>query len=172
MPGDLTEKERNRLAAELPYYEGPQWVEARSRPTREGEPIRSIFQTDAGTLAGAFVACAGGRRVRQALIVGDFFTIPGRLIHDLEASLVGVAIERSALTKAVLDFFGSHDGRILGILPAKVAAAVAAAADRLVLLGKEFTHSEANDLFLLNLSRKNCICTGLNGCSSLLFKRP
>lgn len=155
VPGNLTEKERNRLSAELSYYKGPEWVKSRSRPAREGEPIRSIFQTDAGTLRVHLWVAPGGRRVRQALIVGDFFTVPGRLIHDLEASLVGAAIERSALTKAVLDFFGNHEGRILGMGPEEVAEAVAAVADRLVLLGKEFTHSEANDLFLLNLSPEN-----------------
>ncbi len=150
--GDLTERERNRLHEELPYFRGPKWVRSRSRPASEGEPIRSIFQTKAGTLRVHLWVAPGGRRVRQALIVGDFFTIPGRLVHDLEASLVGAAVERTALKKAVLDFFDRYEGSVLGMRPDQVAEAVAAAGDRLLLMGGEFTRGEVNDLFMLNLT--------------------
>ncbi|MBI5251879.1 MAG: DUF116 domain-containing protein [Desulfomonile tiedjei] len=151
VPGDLTESEQNRLQEELPYFNGPKWVRSRSRPESEGEPIRSIFQTGAGTLRVHLWVAPGGRRVRQALIVGDFFTIPTRLIHDLEACLVGVPIERTALRMAVLGFFSRYEGSVLGMRPDQVADAVAAAGDRLLLMGSEFTRSEVNDLFLLNL---------------------
>lgn len=152
VPGDLTERERNRLQEELPYFEGPKWVRSRSRPASEGEPIRTIFQTKAGTLRVHLWVAPGGKKVRQALIAGDFFTVPGRLIHDLEASLVGVTIERASLLKAVHDFFGRQTGRVLGVRSDQVAEAVAAAGDRLILMGKAFSRSEVNDLFLLNLS--------------------
>jgi lipoate---protein ligase len=152
IPGGLTDRELNRLQEELPYFKSPKWVRSRSRPASEGEPIRSIFQTRAGTLRVHLWVAPGGKRVRQALIVGDFFTTPGRLVHDLEACLVGAPIERTALKKVVLDFFSRYDGSVLGIRPDQVAEAVAAASDRLLLMRNEFTRTEVNDLFLVNLA--------------------
>jgi lipoate-protein ligase A len=152
IPAGLTDRELNRLQEELPYFKSPIWVRSRSRPASEGEPIRSIFQTRAGTLRVHLWVAPGGKRVRQALIVGDFFTIPGRLVHDLEACLVGAPIERTALKNVVLDFFSRYDGSVLGIGPDQVAEAVAAASDRLLLMRNEFTRTEVNDLFLVNLA--------------------
>lgn len=150
--GELTETERRRLAAELPYYESPEWITARSRPAQEGEPTRAICQTQAGTLRVHLWAGPGGKIVRQALIVGDFFAVPGRLVHDLEAALVGVRMNRKALESAVLSFFSSYDGRLLGIEPGRVATAVGSAADRLQLVNGDFSLEEVNDLFLVNVA--------------------
>ncbi|MDQ7783866.1 MAG: DUF116 domain-containing protein, partial [Desulfomonilaceae bacterium] len=126
-------------------------VMSRSRPSSEGEPIRSITQTDAGTMRVHLWLAPGGRRIRQALIVGDFFTVPGRLIYDLEASLVGIPAERSRLTEAVTSFFHTYDGEVLGIDPITVADAVASAGDRLHLMEEDFSRHEANEIFFVNL---------------------
>jgi lipoate---protein ligase len=152
VPGDLTQRETARLKEEIGYFQDDAWTRSRSRPEREGEPIRSITQTSAGTLRVHLWLAPGGRRVRQALIAGDFFTVPGRLIHDLEAALVGVRAERTSLKAAVLSFFRDYDGEVLGIAADRIGDAVAAAADRLLLLKHDFSRSEANELFLLNIS--------------------
>lgn len=149
--GELTDVEKRRLAEEVDYFKSPRWIMSRSRPSSEGEPLRSITQTDAGTMRVHLWLAPGGRRIRQALIVGDFFTIPGRLVHDLEASLVGVPVERGRLTDAVRTFFTNNPGEILGIDPETVSDAVAAAAERLHLMEVDFSRHEANDIFLLNL---------------------
>ncbi|HMK33544.1 MAG TPA: lipoate--protein ligase family protein, partial [Desulfomonilaceae bacterium] len=137
--GDLTLREKTRLCEELPYFEGPEWITSRFRPDCEGEPIRSITQTSAGTLRVHLWLGPGGRRVRQALVAGDFFTIPGRLVHDLEAALVGVRAEPSALKTAVIGFFQQYDGQVLGIDPDRIARAVAAAGERLLLVEQDFS---------------------------------
>jgi lipoate-protein ligase A len=151
-PGDLTPAEKARLDAENAYFQGPEWIRARSRPAHEGESIRSIMQTSAGTLRVHLWLAPGGRRVRQALIVGDFFTVPNRLMHDLEASLVGVRAEPAALKACVISFFGNYDGQVLGIGPDRIGDAVAAAGERLLLVDQDFSRTEANELFLLNLT--------------------
>jgi lipoate---protein ligase len=152
IPGGLTLDEARRLAEEADYFESPGWVMSRSRPQHEGAPIRSITQTDAGTLRVHLWLAPGGRRVRQALIVGDVFTVPARLVHDLEAALVGVLAEPDALRGAVDSFFNSTQGEIVGIDSDRVAEAVASAGERLTLLDGRFSPTEINDLFLLNLN--------------------
>lgn len=148
----LTEAENRRLQEEIDYFESPKWIMSRSRPANEGEPIRSITQTDAGTLRVHLWVAPGGRRVRQALIAGDFFTVPRRFVHDLEAALVGVSMDAKALEAAVLAFTQSAEGEIVGVGPELLARAVAAAGERLVLVRSDFSTTEANDLYLLNIS--------------------
>lgn len=151
LPGGLTFREEAKLTAEIGNFAGPEWIRARSRPAHEGEPIRSITQTSAGTLRVHLWLGPGGRRVRQVLIAGDFFAIPGRIIHDLEACLVGVLADPITLKAAVISFFQRYDGQVLGIGPERIGDAVAAAGARLLLLDQNFSRSEANELFLLNL---------------------
>jgi len=151
IPGDLTGQEKTRLGEELDYFQSPKWIRGRSRPVEEGEPTRSITQTNAGTLRVHLWPAPGGRRVRQALIVGDFFTVPARLVHDLEAALVGAPMQGLALQRAVTDFFATYDGRILGIHPERVAAAVSSAAERMRIRQGVFTLGEVNEMFLVNI---------------------
>jgi len=150
-PGSLTSRERVRLESERAFFEGSQWIMARSRPAREGEPVKGITQTEAGTLRIHLWSAPGGRRVRQALIAGDFFTVPARLVNDLEAALVGLPMEELILENAVNRFFSRYDGRILGIEPNKVAEAVRRAVERLSLVKGTFSLREVNEFFLVNI---------------------
>ncbi|MFH0825444.1 MAG: DUF116 domain-containing protein, partial [Pseudomonadota bacterium] len=106
---------------------------------------------DAGTMRVHLWTGPGGKRIRQALIAGDFFTVPMRLINDLEASLKGRRLDRGDLEDSVRSFFGEYDGGILGITPEKTAQAIGDACDRLKLVNGHFTLSDSNDLFLLNV---------------------
>jgi len=151
-PGELTAQEEQRLEEELPYFASDAWIRSRSRPAQEGEPVRSITQTEAGTLRVNLWLTPGARRVRQALIVGDFFAIPPRLVHDLEAALVGVPARKDDLQRAVQGFLDAYDGEILGIEPSLIGEAVGRAGERLLLAARTFSRREANELYFLNLS--------------------
>ena len=152
VPEPLTAREIRRLREETAYFEGSEWIMSRSRPPHEGEPIRSICQTEAGTMRVHLWLAPGGKRVRQALISGDFFAVPGRVVHDLEAALVGESIDPTALRERVISFFRQCDGEIPGIGAGKVADAVAAAGERRLLIDENLSGCEVNELFLLNLS--------------------
>lgn len=154
-PGELTDREEKRLTDELGFYSSSDWVYSRSRPKFEGDPIRSITQTQGGAIRAHLWLGPGGKRVRQALITGDFFAIPQRLCFDLEAWLVGAPVTGTALTERVLSFFDSCDGQISGVSPQQVADVVAEAADRLKLLKFNFSLPEVNELFFVNISPGN-----------------
>lgn len=151
-PAALTDRERVRLNQELDYYESASWIKSRSRPQGEGIPCKSILQTEAGTLRVHLWLAPGGKMVRQALIVGDFFATPNRLVHDLEAELVGAKAQRESLIERVESFLSNYPGELLGIRVAEVAEAVAAAAEKLALVGDVFSQSEVNELFFINTS--------------------
>lgn len=152
VPAGLTNSERARLEEECSYFQSPAWIMGRSRPKDEGEPIRSITQTEAGTLRVHLWLAPGGRRIRQALIAGDFFAAPSRLVHDLEAALVGVPVDKPRLKAAVESFFAKYHGEIIGITHETIALAIASAGERLLLTRHDFSRAEINELFLLNIS--------------------
>lgn len=153
--GTLTVREKERLRQELPYFQSPAWIKRTKRPSNEGIPCRSIMQTDAGTLRVHLWLSPGRRTVRQALICGDFFAAPNRLVHDLEAALVGLKASPAALRVAVINFLETYPGDILGIDSVHVAEAIAAAAQRASLVGTSFTQAEVNELFFVNVEPRS-----------------
>ena len=87
-----------------------------------------------GDLAGTQV-CPGGtirchlrlegpaqNRVRAALITGDFFVTPPRIIFDLESSLRGVYLDE--LEATVMNFFKNAGVDVLSVSPADFVAAI------------------------------------------------
>ena len=78
----------------------------------DGPPRGGEVQVGAHTSAGGTITTylrregAGGRRIGQVLITGDFFVAPPRLGFDLESHLRGVEVE--ALGEAVEGFFAAR----------------------------------------------------------------
>lgn len=147
----LTSGESERLAAELEYYQSDEWVYSKSRPLHESEPARSIKQTTGGTFRTHIWLAPGGKRIQQALIVGDFFSIPARLSRDLEASLVGLKPEAQTIYEAVTNFFEIYDGHVPEVEPAEIAEAIAEAARRLEIVNGQMSLVDVNELFFVNL---------------------
>ncbi len=149
-PAGITPQEEAELAQRLPYYQSEEWINLRRAP--EGRPawLRDILQTDQGTLRFHLWLDTAGRRVQKALVTGDFFSQPQRLIFDLEAWLMGKKAEPRVLEQAVLEFFRRNQGELLGIGPETVARAAARAAARRVL-ARHFTEQEAAELFFVSL---------------------
>jgi lipoate---protein ligase len=58
---------------------------------------------------------AGGQRIREALITGDFFVSPTRALFDLEAALRGVAVAEAGAT--VEAFFAGRECELPGLSP-------------------------------------------------------
>jgi lipoate-protein ligase A len=81
--------------------------------------------------------------------------VPGRLVHDLEAALTGLPVRKDTLEEKVKAFFAVYEGQILGIDPTTIAQAVGSAAERLRLLSGDFTLTEVNELFLVNVDPEN-----------------
>jgi lipoate-protein ligase A len=153
-PGDLEAGERAELEERLPYFQSEEWVYLKS-PAKSGKSappawLRHILQTNEGNLRVTLWLDARGLRVQKALISGDFFSQPQRLIMDLEAALMGSKAMPEVLHAAVREFLEQADGELLGIAPEEVAQAVAHAAARRVL-GRSFSEREAAELFLVGM---------------------
>jgi len=91
--------------------------------------VRSASVQSAGGMISAHLRMEGPRqsRIREALVTGDFFVTPPRLVMDLEAALRGV--EREDVRSATLAFFAKAEFGILSARPEDFAAAIAQAAE-------------------------------------------
>jgi lipoate-protein ligase A len=95
-----------------------------------GSPgVRVGSATGAGGTVTAFLRLEGpGQdRIREALITGDFFVTPPRVVLDLEAALRGTPAADARAT--ILAFFERAEVGLLTIAPEDFAAAVEAAAN-------------------------------------------
>jgi len=82
-------------------------------PAARGD-LAGRHQSPGGTIS-TYIRLEGPaqNRIRAALITGDFFITPPRVIYDLEASLRGVYIEQ--LDAAVRDFFQEAQVEVLSV---------------------------------------------------------
>jgi lipoate---protein ligase len=87
--------------------------------TRRGGSLRADIRLEG----------AGPRRIREALITGDFFVTPPRAIFDLEAALRGVEVAEAG--QVVEDFFARSRIEFLNLGPADIRDAVVAATSQL-----------------------------------------
>jgi len=94
---------------------------------RAGEDVLSGSHTGPGGTITAYLRLEGERddRIREALVTGDFFVTPPRVVLDLEAALRGVPVEEAS--KAVEAFFARAKVGLLTVAPSDFAAAIEAA---------------------------------------------
>jgi len=94
---------------------------------RDGEDVLSGSHTGPGGTITAYLRLEGSRdeRIREALLTGDFFVTPPRVVLDLEAALRGVPAEDAPA--AVEAFFARAKVSLLTVAPSDFAAAIAAA---------------------------------------------
>jgi lipoate-protein ligase A len=148
--GGLSKEEKAALDERLPYFQSEEWLRLKEADSGKPAWLKEILQTDNGTLWVNLWLDLRGRLVQKALINGDFFTRPQRLILDLEAALMGKKAQPGVLHRAVMDFFAQAGGELVGIDPADLAQAVANAAARRSLI-EHFSPKEAAELFLVGL---------------------
>ena len=91
---------------------------------RAGDDVRCGTHTSPGGTITAYLRLEGARddRIREALVTGDFFVTPPRVVLDLEAALRGVRIEDAGA--AVEAFFARAEVGFLTVAPADFASAV------------------------------------------------
>ncbi len=97
----------------------------------DGADVRPGEATGPGGTVSAYLRVEGpdgARRIREALVTGDFFITPPRLVMDLEAHLRGVAVPDAGA--AVEAFFAAHEPQMLSVTPADFRNAIEAALRR------------------------------------------
>lgn len=89
------------------------------------DDVHAGSHTGPGGTIDAFVKLEGptGQILQRALISGDFFVTPPRLVFDLEAALVGTRLDE--INATIEQFFDGNDVDMLSVAPADFQAAIA-----------------------------------------------
>ncbi len=149
-PGGLSREEERELQERLAYFQSEEWIGLQVGGSGEPAWLKSFLQTDQGSLSVNLWLDRRGRRIQKALISGDFFCRPQRLVRDLEAALMGLPARPREVYRRVEGFLEQSRGGLVGIGAEEVARAAALAAARWELY-PAFTPQEAAELFLVNL---------------------
>ncbi len=122
--GDLTGSER--LSAEAIYHEEigtDDFVAEIEEPPAARGDLSGSYNSPGGTIT-TYLRLEGPaqNRVRAALITGDFFITPPRVIYDLESRLRGVYLDE--LTGVIRTFFEESPVEVLSVSPDDFVASV------------------------------------------------
>jgi len=127
-PGEITGTEET-LAATLHDEEiGTEAFVHEIGDPSSGEGVATGSVAGPGGTVTAYLRLEGrgpARRIREALLTGDFFVTPPRVVYDLEAHLRGVAAGEAG--EAVARFFDAANPDLLSISPADFCSAIEAA---------------------------------------------
>ena len=92
-------------------------------PARDGAALVGTHASPGGTITAYLkIERSGAARIGEALITGDFFAAPPRLVLDLEAALRGVQLAHAG--EVVERFFRERRAEVLSVAPADFRAAV------------------------------------------------
>ena len=145
-PAGLTEREKDRLARELDYYASEGWIRRRA-----GRGSSGLLRAQSGGLRVALWADLETKRIKDALITGDFFTRPRRLIRDLEGALKGASLKPAPLRRHLAGFLDRSGGELVGANPKEVLSTAIEAAQKGVLPWPGFGVEELNRIHPLGL---------------------
>ena len=104
--GDLTSEEEALFRENKAKFADERWVrKVRSKPAAR-EVVDVLYRTRAGgSLRITLQADLLNRRIRSAIVTGDFFCSPPRAVLDLEASLKDFRLDFEEVRKRVAAFF-------------------------------------------------------------------
>ncbi|MEA3377853.1 MAG: DUF116 domain-containing protein [Chloroflexota bacterium] len=147
VPAPLKEAEQHLLAEKLPRFRSEAWIYGLRRPLADRRELRALYKAPGGLIRASLAVDLPARRIRMALVTGDFFAYPRRAVFDLEARLKGAPAESEAVRRIVQEFFAASDVRMPGVTPDDLVHTLHEALARLDFgrLGVDLT--EANRLF-------------------------
>lgn len=142
----LAPEEQRHIAEKQGYFASDEWIEQVQTPDNQ-DVLRSIYKAKGGLLRVALIVDVRMRRIKTAIITGDFFAYPRRTVLDLEAALKDVPADKDAVADVVERFFGRGTGIIPGIEPADICQAIGEALDRAAYGQHGITPLEASAVF-------------------------
>ncbi len=156
---EMTQLERRLLEERTPDFEAEKWVYGVRRPVGSRQVLRSIYKVPGGLIRTTLVVDIPNKRIQAALITGDFFIFPNRVIYDMEAVLKDAPLEKAKLEKILAQFFNSREIEMPGIVPQDFINAIFKAVDKLEFLEIGIPIEHINNVFRVcqpEMSLKDC----------------
>lgn len=142
--GNLTSAEERQFDLRSGEFSSRKWVYGVKKSALHGGELRSIYKAPGGIIRVSLLVDIPGRRIKYALISGDFFAYPQRAVYDLEALLKNCRFQD--LERTVQGFFAQANVKIPGITWADVNEAIQRAIKRSEKVEWGFSPEEANSI--------------------------
>lgn len=126
----LTDWEQGTLSRRLPYFSSPAWIHRIRKPGVCRKTVSSLYKTGGGLIRCSLVMDLPGNRIKSALITGDFFAYPGRIIMDLENALKDSRAEPETLSGIVEECFRKGQAQTPGLTAQDFSRAIMMAVEK------------------------------------------
>jgi lipoate-protein ligase A len=145
--GHLTVEEDELARRYLPGMQSEEHIFAlRHGEATRGE-LRSIWRAPGGLIRATLVVDQRRRRLKSALITGDFFAFPKRAIFDLEARLKDAPAEAETIAMIIERLFADVQPTIPGIEHSDVLKVIQEALRKMDYPSLGIPSSEVNSIF-------------------------
>ena len=128
---EMTKDEKKLLEEKLENFQSDSWIYGVRRPIEHRQVLTSAYKAPGGLIRTSLVADIPNKRIQAALITGDFFAHPKRIILDLEGMMKDAVLEKNAIEKMIHGFFSERDVQIPGVTPEDFIKAINKALDKI-----------------------------------------
>jgi len=142
----LTSYEENLFSRKLPLFKSDKWVYKVRTSILGEDTARAAYKGEGGLIRASLKLDLRTKRIKSALITGDFFAFPKRTIYDLEARLKDSPADVDAATSTVLQFFQDTKPEIPGLSPQEFAGVIARALHKVDYSEYGLSLDEANSI--------------------------
>ena len=118
--GELSLYEKESYSKNMIEFESEEWIYRNARESKRH--YRSAVDKAAGGCIRVYIITDGRAYISQAVINGDFFVYPSRLIQDYESVLKNCRI--CDIEKKTTEFFENREWAIPGVIPSDFVYAV------------------------------------------------
>jgi lipoate-protein ligase A len=148
--GDLLPEEQSLFQRLLPEFQSPSWIERTTRAASNLEIFRGLHRTNGAVIRASVQVDTARKRLRSALITGDFFIWPRRAVFDIEARLKDHRLDETMIRQSIVELWQDGGVQAVGFGPEDVAAAIRAALDKRSWLDVGLAADEADRIFTTN----------------------
>ena len=118
--GVLTDYEKEQYEKNFKYFSSDEWIYQNAREKKK-EYRSAIYKASGGCIR-AYIILDRNEYISQAVINGDFFVYPSRLLRDYESALKNCRVKD--IENKTNEFFASREWAIPGVIPADFVTAL------------------------------------------------
>ena len=146
IPSPLTRREETLMAEKTEKFQSDEWIYKVRSAISGDDTARAAIKGEGGVVRASLKLDLRTRRIKSALITGDFFAFPKRTIFDLEAMLKDSPAEVGSAAETVTRFFTEARPEIPGLSAQEFALVIAKALRKTEYSKFGFSLGEANSI--------------------------
>lgn len=158
----LTPWEQARLEELLPCFSSTSWVDRRSPVSQRRSFIKALHKAEGGLIRLLLDLDPARKRIRSALISGDFFAFPARAVYDLESLFKDVPARMEEVERLLGEFFSGGISPFPSLERSDFSEVFRKALGKLPYLELGFSFDETHELFPVGASLSQVLNRGMD----------